>query len=1488
MLPVLKPVCPTILNGEYEVKFGRLRPGVSARLRGVRVALFSLALGFFTCLTVEVPAADAAGPIRILFLGDKGHHQPRARFEQLQPVLGARGIEIEYTENTANLKAEKLAGFAGLALYANIDSIPPDAEKALLDFVAGGKGFIPLHCASYCFRNSESVVALMGAQFQRHGTGTFRTTIVGVAHPIMNGFHGFESWDETYVHTKHNEKDRIVLEVREDAEGKEPWTWVRTHGKGRVFYTAWGHDERTWGHPGFQNLVERGIRWAIGGDPGAVRSYSDRPEMTAKRTDVKPFEFVEAKVPFYPAGTRWGVTGDPFTKMQKPLDVEESMKHFVTPLGFEVRLFAKEPEIGGKPICMSWDEGGRLWIAETIDYPNEKQPEGEGRDRIRILEDADGDGRADRFTVFAEKLSLPTSIAFAQGGAIVHQPPETLFLKDTNGDGAADERRVLFSGWSLADTHAGPSNLNWGLDNWLYGICGYSGFRGNVGGENVSFQTGFYRLKPDGSKLEFLRNTNNNSWGVGFSEEGVLFGSTANANPSEYMPIPNRYYESVKGWSSSVLRGIAGNPKFDPITEQVRQVDQHGRFTAAAGHALYTARAYPREYWNRIAFVCEPTGHLVARFELEPQGAGYASRIAGNLLASDDEWSAPIMAEVGPDGHVWVIDWYNFIVQHNPTPAGFRTGKGAAYETELRDKKHGRIYRIVYKGAPAAPKISLKDATPRKLVETLKSDNLLWRRHAQRLLVERRKKDVVPDLLKLVEDKSVDEIGLNAGAIHALWTLHGLGALDGSVREATEAAVAALAHRSAGVRRTALQVVPPSAESAARIIEEGLLADRDGQVRLTASLALAELPNAPGGGAATFSALAREANAADRWLIDGLTSAAAASAGNFLRSAVAVTDGGGRETQAVASQLSPVLRIVAEHHARGAPPGAAGDLVGILRKAAPAVAEAVVTGLSRGWPKDKPVTLNEESEKNLLALFEKLPAGARGVLVSLAARWGAKSLEKHSAEIAVGFLATVRDEKGFDSDRIAAAGRLIEFRPQDAEAARGILAVISARTSPELAVAIVDAAGKSAAPETAAALLESFPSFTPTTRAAAVRALLSRPEWTEPLLAAFEDGSVPVGELSLDQKQSLASHPDKTLAERARAILEKGGSLPNADRQKVIEELSPLVLKKADPGAGKEVFKKICAKCHTHSGEGAKVGPDLTGMAVHPKEELLINILDPNRSVEGNYRMYTAITKDGRVLNGLMASESRTAVEIYDVEGQKHALQREDLRQIVASTLSLMPDGFEKQAPAEDLANLLEFLTQRGKYLPLPLDKVATVVSTRGMFLSEDSQGGDRLVFSDWTPKTFEGVPFYLVDPQGGRARNAILLYGPQGGVPPRMPKSVTVPCRSPVKAIHLLSGVSGWGFPLGEKGSVTMIVRLHYADGKAEDHALKNGEHFADYIRRVDVPGSKFAFRLRGQQLRYLTVHPQRQEQPIERIEFVKGPDATAPVVMAVTVEGA
>jgi hypothetical protein len=1431
-----------------------------------------------------VPAQAAPPPLKLLFLGDNGHHRPAERYRQLAPVMAERGIEILYSDNADSLNSQTLARYDGLIVFANIDDISPGQESALLDFVGKGKGFIPLHCASYCFRNSSKYVELVGAQFQRHETGVFRVTNAQPNHPIMKGFESFASWDETYVHTKHNEKDRIVLEYRDETGRREPWTWVRTHGRGRVFYTAWGHDHRTWSHAGFHNLVERGIRWACGQDPATVARYTDRPAMTAIPKDIAPFEYVPAKIPFYPASKKWGTMAEPISKMQKPLPPDESMKHFVTPVGFEVRRFVDESKLGGKPICMAWDEQGRLWVAITYDYPNELQPKGMGRDRIVVCKDIDGDGQCDTVTVFADKLSIPTSILPSHGGIIVHQAPDTLFLKDTDGDGKADLRQVLFTGWGTGDTHAGPSNMRYGFDNWVYGIVGYSAFQGTVAGERVSFRQGLYRFKVERagddphqlkvSKLEFLRSTSNNSWGVGISEDGLLFGSTANGCVSVFLPIPNRYYEKVSGMSASVLAPIILDNHFEPITEKVRQVDWHHGFTAAAGHALYTARTYPPEYWNRTAFVCEPTGHLASALVLQPNGADFVARYGWNILASDDEWSAPIMAEVGPDGHVWVIDWYNFIVQHNPTPPGFRTGKGNAYEIDLRDKKHGRVYRVVYTGAPAEKPFSLKDASPAKLVETLKHPNMTWRLHAQRLLVERGQRDVVERLIAMVTESKQDAAGVNPGAIHALETLHGLGVLDGTNRAATMAALQAT--RQPGAQRIALQVVPRRPDVFAAI-DQNLIEHRDPQVRLALLLALAELPADTVGGVNCHCALLDERNVADPVLLDALTIAAAVHDVAFLKRIAQVN-------LPLTPNRQRVVETVARHMARRGAGDAVADLLEALNKVtAPGIVAPILNGLA-SWRSASSVKLTAGAEKAVAELLAKLPASDRVPLLKLARAWGVKGLDASIAELAKSLLAATLSDTTGDTARVEAAKQYVEMAELSAQTIDQILGSITPRSSPQLTSGLLEAVASKPSLVVGPEIVKRLSTWPPSARAAAIRTLLSRVDATRALVDALDKGQVPFGDLSLDQRQALAAHSDATISAKAKAILARGGGLPDPDRQKVIEQLKSLAIRSGDAALGKAVFKNHCAKCHRHSGEGELIGPDLTGMAVHPKEHLLNEILDPSRNVEGNFRIYRVEMKDGRTFNGLLASETRNTIELIDAEAKRHPLQRADIEELVASNKSLMPEGFEKTLKPDELTNLLEFLTQKGKYLPIPLDKVATVVSTKGMFFAEESEI-ERMIFPDWKPKTFEGVPFVLVDPQGDKVPNVVLLHGPNGRTPPKMPKSVSVPLNAPATVIHLLSGVSGWGYPSSRNKSVSMIVRLHYAGGASEDHPLRNAVHFADYISRQEVPESKFAFALRGQQIRYLAIEPKRRD-VIERIEFVKGQDASSPIIMAVTAE--
>ncbi|MDP7050118.1 MAG: ThuA domain-containing protein, partial [Verrucomicrobiota bacterium] len=658
------------------------------------------------------------GPIRVLFLGHESeHHNSNLYYPMFSRALGRDAIYFDYTTSVEEAlgDASRLAKFDALLLYANHGRIEPHQWKNLKDYVEGGGGFVPVHCASWCFGNEPGFDKLVGGRFKSHQGAEFAAKIVKPDHPAMKDVKEFTAWDETYFHNNHNTKNRTVLMVREAMPGDphtkpEPWTWVRTQGKGRVFYTASGHDQRVWSHSDFHQLIKSGILWSVGNK--ARKRYDN---FIAKRTPLKYEK--RGNIPNYERRS------EPL-QYQLPLSPEDSMKYTQVPVGFRMELFAAEPDVIN-PIYMAWDERGRLWVVETVDYPNEFKDSRKGNDRIKICEDTDGDGKADKFTVFAEGFNIPTSMTFARGGAILAHAPEFYFLKDTDGDDKADVREVLFTGWGVGDTHAGPSNLRYGFDNWIYGTVGYARFNGSLGGKQHNFGMGVFRFKSDASDIEFLHQFNNNTWGLGFNAAGDVFGSTANNNPTFYGGIPATVFGGERKMSAKM---IADSRAFHPITPNIRQVDAFNAYTAACGHAFATSDAFPEKYRNRTAFVCAPTGNLLGTYHISQSGAGYTAKNGFSFVASADEWFSPIVAEVGPDGHLWIADWYNFIIQHNPTPSagrgGYaaRNGRGNAHINPNRDRQHGRIYRVIWEGAPKSKIKTLAKAGPRKLVKALDSD----------------------------------------------------------------------------------------------------------------------------------------------------------------------------------------------------------------------------------------------------------------------------------------------------------------------------------------------------------------------------------------------------------------------------------------------------------------------------------------------------------------------------------------------------------------------------------------------------------------------------------------------------------------------------------------------------------------------------------------------------------------------------------------------
>ena len=798
------------------------------------------------------------GPIRVLFLGHESeHHNSNLYYPMLSRALGRDAIYFDYVTSVEEAlgDADYLGKFDALLLYANHGRIEPHQWKNLKDYVEGGGGFVPVHCASWCFGNEPGFDKLVGGRFKSHQGAEFAAKIVKPDHPAMKDVKEFTAWDETYFHNNHNTENRTVLMVREAMPGDphtkpEPWTWVRTQGKGRVFYTASGHDQRVWSHSDFHQLIKSGILWSVGDK--ARKRYDN---FIAKRTPLKYEK--RGNIPNYERRS------EPL-QYQLPLSPEDSMKYTQVPVGFRMELFAAEPDVIN-PIYMAWDERGRLWVVETVDYPNEFKDGRKGNDRIKICEDTDGDGKADKFTVFAEGFNIPTSMTFARGGVILAHAPEFYFLKDTDGDDKADVREVLFTGWGVGDTHAGPSNLRYGFDNWIYGTVGYARFNGSLGGKQHNFGMGVFRLKSDASDIEFLHQFNNNTWGLGFNAAGDVFGSTANNNPTFFGGIPATVFGGERKMSAKM---IADSRAFHPITPNIRQVDAFNAYTAGCGHAFATSDAFPEKYRNRTAFVCAPTGNLLGTYHISQSGAGYTAKNGFSFVASADEWFSPIVAEVGPDGHLWIADWYNFIIQHNPTPSvgrgGYaaRNGRGNAHINPNRDRQHGRIYRVIWEGAPKSKIKTLAKAKPRKLVKALDSDNLFWRQTAQRLIVDGDNKKA----LKALRERA---LGQGVGAIHALWALDGLGELDEDTKRA------ALINTDAEVKRNAVRALGQAKDDEQLLYDSATLADKDLHVRLAAIVKLAQFPDSDTHKRAAGVLAKDKTNAEDEWLKLALQAAGA-------------------------------------------------------------------------------------------------------------------------------------------------------------------------------------------------------------------------------------------------------------------------------------------------------------------------------------------------------------------------------------------------------------------------------------------------------------------------------------------------------------------------------------------------------------------------------------------------------------------------------------
>lgn len=859
-----------------EVRYNVYRPSCFMNLRPLFRLLLALLVITVTELASVAQAAQQEGKrLEILFLGDDGHHKPIGCYRVLKQVYGPLGFNLTFVEDLKQITTEKLNQYDVLIVYANHQEVP--VPPAIRPWVENGGALVALHSAVGCFHPSQDWFSLVGGQFAAHETGVFSPKTIEPNDPLMKDLPVLDCWDETYVH-QNTTNDRHILQVREPMnKGEtqpEPWTWTRTQGKGRVFYTASGHDMRCWSQSAWQELVYRGILWAANSRADNWHALK-LPALTLYTPEIPDRSHPDI----------------PMMELQKPLSPADSAKHAQVPAGTHLELFAAEPLVIN-PIAIDWDFRNRCWVMEAMDYPNDAPKDGKGQDRLVILEDTNGDGKADKRTVFAEGLKLGTAFTFANGGVVATDGEEIVFLKDDNGDDKADTRKVLATGLGISDTHACTSHFRYGDDNWIYATVGYSGIAvKTTDGKIHKNGSGVFRFKPDLSDLEVLQTTTNNTWGLGFTNAGDVMGSTANDNPSWNLSIPNRYYET-RGMKPPVTPRADTSAAIFPITTDYTQVNPIDRYTAGAGHDFYTDRLAGMNLDDSDAMVCEPTAHTVGLGRIKPNGSLFATDFRGNnLYASADAWSAPVDARPGPDGVVWIADWYNPVLQHNVVSRFYNPargydqphspyqtgapgpGKGNAYVTPLRDREHGRIWRVVPDSGARKP---LSPGTDRNgLLYGLTAISRQTRLMAQRQLVERGNPDVEKDLVDgLTEYKGAVKTGL----IH---TLEGLGLLkkEGSALEAVRKC---LADSDPLVVRHALLALGGTDVIVVKELPRLIGSPQSPRERLFTLLAAADSPSNEAIGAAIAKGLPLEAPKADPALLDAWRFAARRHALPFL------------------------------------------------------------------------------------------------------------------------------------------------------------------------------------------------------------------------------------------------------------------------------------------------------------------------------------------------------------------------------------------------------------------------------------------------------------------------------------------------------------------------------------------------------------------------------------------------------------------------------
>ncbi|HVR72731.1 MAG TPA: PVC-type heme-binding CxxCH protein [Planctomycetota bacterium] len=934
----------------------------------------------------------------------------------------------------------------------------------------------------------------------------------------------------------------------------------------------------------------------------------------------------------------------------RPYSPAEAIERMTVPEGFAVELVASEPDIVN-PVAMTFDDRGRIWVAESLEYP--RREAGPGRDRIQILEDSDGDGRADRFTVFAAGLNIPTGIAVGHGGAWVLNAPDLLFLEEK--DGKEVRREVVVTGFGRTDTHELPNSLTWGPDGWLYGLNGvFNKSRVVSGGREFAFTCALFRVHPRTRQFEVVCEGTSNPWGLAWDTEGSALVSACHwAKDHLFHFVETGYYQRQAG-------------AYPPYTLRIGSITNHGhQKTAYCGLAYLDSDAYPEPYRERL-YMGNIHGGCINVDSLRRDGSTYISEAEPDFLSSNDAWFMPVSQKVGPDGCLYILDWYD----------RYHCYQDAGRDPAGIDRLRGRLYRVRYGDSPRAPRFDLARESDEQLIERLSSPNIFFRESAQRLLAERS----TPAVRARLEDLLLDGSAPRKGRMHGLWALIGGGALRPGFHlkllSHPEPAYRAWGVRAAG---NAGKVDPALRERVAAMVR-----DPSPDVQLQAAIAarkvegLDPLP-------LLIEVLAR--SGADK-LIPSIVWP------NLHPLLEKESDRFTRLVQPfdlnVAPGLADTIPRAVERilDRRDLDLDSVRALLELLASRDPGRAKQTLAALSRRIG-EYPGTLQGELRARFAPLLERiLSGGAGGPLhasaMLLAARLGIGQVD----------VAAVRglflSEEQPETARLQALDALIAFRDQGLAEVVG--KVLDAGKSSFL-VQVLALLGGSGDPKVADLLLARYPGMDPELQPLAVELLLQREPWARKLLDAVRSGKLPRGVLGANHLRKILESNDR----EAVWAVEKGWGVVRAERnpeqERVVAEMAASLRKSpGDALAGEQVFRKLCGQCHRIYGEGKDVGPDLTTNGRASFEQLVSNVFDPSLVIGPGYQVITVVTVDGRNLTGIPVEDSERGMVLKLAGGEQVAVARNAIKHSRPSTLSMMPEGIEKTLDPKEIADLFAFL----------------------------------------------------------------------------------------------------------------------------------------------------------------------------------------------------